>query len=419
MADNIKGYPMNLSGRLSSDETPADANARRAREIKENKFFTTEKPFSFKYPSTVAENFKEEINFNTHDSSEYALVRSSIDANGNQLGIDDDAIEPYVIFEFMRLMTDDKKKALSKWQDKNNFTRRNSSALKKEIYDAKDATAPQSADDIEAGAEKNFVMHAENRALIEASGIEDSMFDKAKRVFGGSIAMYMPTDIQINDAIGYSEESRQIAAMLEDFGTSDKVNNATMFNPTTIAAGAGGVSWLADAASKSTNTRIAGSKITKWLSKGNVGLSSILGYGAGGVISDEMQRHHGQALNPNEYMAYQNTPMRSFSFNFTFLPDSAEESTEATDIIRQFRYAAHAEKRDNLTINVPDHVVVSFHGANDMIQLPAVVIDSVNVSYNPNNTSFFKHNNAPVEIGLAVTLKEIAPIFKGDVERGF
>ena len=86
-------------------------------------------------------------------------------------------------------------------------------------------------------------------------------------------------------------------------------------------------------------------------------------------------------------MAYQNTPMRSFSFNFTFLPDSAEESTEATDIIRQFRYAAHAEKRDNLTINVPDHVVVSFHGANDMIQLPAVVIDSVNVSYNPNNTS--------------------------------
>ena len=45
--------------------------------------------------------------------------------------------------------------------------------------------------------------------------------------------------------------------------------------------------------------------------------------------------------------------------------DSAEESTEATDIIRQFRYAAHAEKRDNLTINVPDHVVVSFHGAKD------------------------------------------------------
>ena len=128
-------YPMNISGRLSEDESPADANKRRALEIKKNKFFQTDSPFSFKYPSTVAENFKEEINFNTHDSSEYALVRSSIDANGNQLGIDDDAIEPYVIFEFMRLMTDDKKKALSKWQDKNNFTRRNSSALKKEIDD--------------------------------------------------------------------------------------------------------------------------------------------------------------------------------------------------------------------------------------------------------------------------------------------
>jgi hypothetical protein len=111
--------------------------------------------------------------------------------------------------------------------------------------------------------------------------------------------------------------------------------------------------------------------------------------------------------------------MRSFSFAFNFLPDSVEESGEATNIIKQFRLAAHAEKNDNITVTVPDHCIVSFHGAQDMIQLPACVIESVNVSYNPNNTSFFKHKNAPVEINLSVTLKEIAPIFKGDVERGF
>lgn len=118
-------------------------------------------------------------------------------------------------------------------------------------------------------------------------------------------------------------------------------------------------------------------------------------------------------------MAYQNTPMRSFSFAFNFLPDSLQESIDATKIIKEFRMAAHAEKTDNLTVRVPDHCIVSFHGAADMIQLPPVVIESVNVTYNPNNTSFFKHNNAPVEINLSVTLKEIAPIFKGDVERGF
>jgi hypothetical protein len=54
-----------------------------------------------------------------------------------------------------------------------------------------------------------------------------------------------------------------------------------------------------------------------------------------------------------------------------------------------------------------------------MIQLPACFIETVNVTYNPNNTSFFKRNNAPVEIGLSVGLKEIVPIYADDVERGY
>ena len=54
-----------------------------------------------------------------------------------------------------------------------------------------------------------------------------------------------------------------------------------------------------------------------------------------------------------------------------------------------------------------------------MIQLPSLVIESVNVSYNPNNTSFFKHGNAPVEVGLAITFKEMVPLYRQDVEEGW
>ena len=54
-----------------------------------------------------------------------------------------------------------------------------------------------------------------------------------------------------------------------------------------------------------------------------------------------------------------------------------------------------------------------------MIQLPPCFIETVNVTYNPNNSSFFKRNNAPVEIGLGVTLKEIVPIYAADVEGGY
>lgn len=395
-------------------------NARRLDDIGLNNFFKADEIFSLKYPTSVAENFSSEVNWNTHDSSEYALARSAISPTGEQINIDDTAIEPYVVFEFMRLMTEKKKAMLKDWRSVNKVDPGAGNRGVEQSPFNEDGQHFNMIKNENGEEEKKFIIEdKDTRDLMEAAADDSSMFDPAVRVFKGSIAMYMPTDIQINDTVGYSEESRQISAALEDFGTSDKFNNATMFNPSSIAAGAGGVSWLASAASKSKNSLIAKSGITKWLGKGNVGLSSLLGYGVGGVLSDEMQRHYGSALNPNEYMAYQNTPMRSFSFTFNFLPDSPQESINATKIIKEFRMAAHAEKTDNLTVRVPDHCIVSFHGAADMIQLPPVVIESVNVTYNPNNTSFFKHNNAPVEIGLSVTLKEIAPIFKGDVERGF
>ena len=416
----MAGYRESEAERAAILEVGRKANAKRLDDIGLNKFFQADEIFSLKYPTSVAENFSSEVNWNTHDSSEYALARSAIGPGGEQINIDDMAVEPYVVFEFMRLMTQKKKAMLKDWRSENKVYGYHKEAMQNRADGFNDAAgATETTLNENDEEEQKFIIAKENRDLLEAAGENSSMFDPAVRVFKGSIAMYMPTDIQINDTVGYSEESRQISAALEDFGTSDKFNNATMFNPTTIAAGAGGVNWLANTAGKSSNSLIANNSITKWLGKGNVGLSSLLGYGVGGVLSDEMQRHHGSALNPNEYMAYQNTPMRSFSFAFNFLPDSLQESIDATKIIKEFRMAAHAEKTDNLTVRVPDHCIVSFHGAADMIQLPPVVIESVNVTYNPNNTSFFKHNNAPVEINLSVTLKEIAPIFKGDVERGF
>ena len=133
-----------------------------------------------------------------------------------------------------------------------------------------------------------------------------------------------------------------------------------------------------------------------------------------------MQRHTGRLMNPHEYMSYQATTMRNFTFNWTFLPDNPDESKQAAKIIKLFRKSAHATREDYLRITVPDQVVVSFHGAGEhMIQLPPVVIESVGVTYNPNIASFFKHNNAPVEIALTVTLKEIVPLYRDDVEEGF
>ena len=156
---------------------------------------------------------------------------------------------------------------------------------------------------------------------------------------------------------------------------------------------------------------------------GNSVMTALVGAGLGTIVTTEIQRGSGKISNPNEIVMYNSTALRTFSFAWTILPDSAKESEQATGLIKMFRKAAHATKDNNLLITVPDHVIVSFHGAGikgvEMIQLPPCVIESVNVSYNPNNTSFFKENNAPVEIALAVTLKEMVPLYSDDVEAGY
>ena len=194
--------------------------------------------------------------------------------------------------------------------------------------------------------------------------------------------------------------------------------SASAGSVSTSAGAMGGVSFSIGKIFEKLSSKATGT-IGKFVgSKGGVA-AGFIGAAGASVIGDEYQRSSGKASNPHDYMAYQSTALRNFTFTFTFLPDSHKESLEVTKIIKSFRSAAHAKRNDALTLTVPDHVIVSHHGAGDMIQLPPCVLESVNVSYNPNNTSFFMHGNNPVEVGLSITLKEIVPIYKHDVEAGF
>jgi hypothetical protein len=214
-----------------------------------------------------------------------------------------------------------------------------------------------------------------------------------KRNLRGSVALYMTTDIQINDTMNYAEDTRKFMAIVGDF-----INEGISMDSITDLLG-GNVSALTAATGA-----VAGKAI-----------GALAGYGLGDVIATEYTRVTGKVTNPNEFLNYQSTPLRSFSFSFKFLPSSSDESEEVTMILKMFRSAAHATKKSAVTLLVPDHLVVSFHGSKDMIQMPPVAITGVSVVYNPNTVSFFNVDNAPVEIDMTLTLQELVPIYKEDV----
>ena len=386
----------------------------------DRRWYETISPINLKYPETVGEDFNPQLNFNSHVSSEYAKHRNTDD------GIDKEQAEPFVFFEFMEVVPKNKAERFKDWResqlkkyDASNSTTGNAmnfakAASKRTLYDtALDPTkrTDYKADPMHGGGSSASL--DDERSFLEAS--KKGMFDPVLREYTGSIALYMPNDIQINDQIVYNEDSRKLFGGLAGALNEDMDKSAAAG---TLATSTGGMVAIGSGVSKAIEfaTKRAGGSFLEKFGAGKIG--ALIGGAASTVVGSEYQRSTGKAQNLHEYMAYQSTGMRNFTFTFTFLPDRFEESEEVTKIIKQFRMAAHAKRNDSVTLTVPSHVVTSFHGAGDMIQLPPCVIESVNISYNPNNTSFFKDGNNPVEVGMSVTLKEIVPIYKDDIEGG-
>lgn len=367
----------------------------------------------WKYPMSVGNdgNGMHEINFNSNETSEYAKERISNLAPMTH--------EPYMMFEFMRVDNDNygektsqyvESKAATLWNGKyrngmTNVVEGFGTAVKSTLVGSIAAPAAIKND----GLASSF---GESKAGAIAAATFNKIKDWAQsigtlvnRKYMGSVSLYMPTGIEVNDQMVYNDDSRKMGAFAETLFSdnyADIFNPTTMTSPTALAAGG----FLSGAIPGVSGT-----------------LAALTGAGLGTVVQTEVQRGSGKIANPNEITMYNSTPLRTFTFSWTILPDSHFESEQATGLIKMFRTGAHARKDNKMLITVPDHVIVSFHGAGkagtEMIQLPPCVIESVNVSYNPNNTSFFKQNNAPVEIGLSVGLKEMAPLYQADVEAGY
>jgi len=402
-------------------------------------FYKKSTTFNLKYPETVGEDFNTVTNYNSNASSHYA--KSRIADKGRQ-GPDDepgilkDSMEPFVFFEFMEITPKKKLDRLENMGEAGKKARTHSSRKGNAMNFSKAAGGGNTdPNDLEFQGTYYSLLQDympdsvtgdsnphQGSTMLEAAGEagKGGWFTAALRQYAGSIALYMPTDIQINDQIVYNEATRKVAGILEGgmadlSGESAGTVATSQASMTALGTGVGALSekYIPKLLGK------AFPKATEFIAdKGKV-LGGFLGAAGASIVSDEYQRSTGKATNPHDYMAYQSTGLRSFTFTFTFLPDSKDESDQVTKIIKQFRVAAHAKRNDSLTLTVPDHVVTSFHGAGDMIQMPPTVIEAVNITYNPNNTSFFKDGNNPVEVAMSITLKEIVPLYRHDIEGGF
>jgi len=205
---------------------------------------------------------------------------------------------------------------------------------------------------------------------------------------GDSVGLYFPTGHTVADELNYDTgEMGLIGGLINNFASGGVTNDAVK-KLVTSARAVGGVG-------ARTAARAAG---------------------AGDVYNRANQR----VSNPQEFMLFKSPGMRSFSFSFTFVPQSQTEADTVPRIIQFFRVAAYPVELDSLEYQFPDTFAISFQQSpDDIIRMPELACTGVSVTYNPNSMSYFTNGNQPVETTMELSFTELRPISRSLVEQGF
>lgn len=265
------------------------------------------------------------------------------------------------------------------------------------------------------------IMFTNFRPLYNVAGIRTG--NAVASVDEATTVLYMPTNHAISDSFNYEPYSAAVATAIQESWhrrgdlSSMSTDESVHIAHEAIALG-----------------RIYGDKLGQWTvaAAGALGGSTaagIVGAVAVGDVASQAQRGttlaRGRILNPKSYALFSSPNIRTFTFQFKFVPKSLKEAESTVKIIRHFRLAATPKELNGavLEYGMPDYFFVRILGPGSqesrkgMVQLPEVVLTSITTTYNPNSLSYYTQNNMPVEVNLTLNFRETKPITREAIDR--
>jgi len=149
----------------------------------------------------------------------------------------------------------------------------------------------------------------------------------------------------------------------------------------------------------------------------------------GQAVSQLLNRGIGQAVNPQMQVLFQSVDFRTFSFDFTFTPYSAEEALAIEKIIYEFKYASAPEINKNgvfgtqgMFFKVPDMFDIKFFydGKENrkVHRITRCVLQNISVDYAPIGWATYD-GGEPVQTKLSLQFKEIEIVDKTRIFEGY
>jgi hypothetical protein len=256
----------------------------------------------------------------------------------------------------------------------------------------------------EAAARQNAL--AGNGSVAEPTSTSTKNLVTYTPLLDQKIILNMPIAYVVNDMIGYENAELGLggAAALNAMERTGEMGSALS---AALGSFTGSVTDLFKQGMGANAARVA---LARGISKAPI----PAGLKAAGSIAARV------TVNPNVRATFRGVSLREFTFQFKFIPYSAEESRAIADIIRTFRTHAYPEAIFAGPVAVgykyPDlfKIKVQYKGKDVGSKIKMCYLRNVQTSYNPTAASFHADGN-PTEIDLSLSFTEHTTISRADI----
>lgn len=233
-----------------------------------------------------------------------------------------------------------------------------------------------------------------------------------------SIHLYLPQGFATNDALQYTNADLGLTGAVG----MDALNSGGSTVSALMSMFKAGFGSLTDAAGNSGDlARLTVSRNANGLLKGILPKEAELALTMSAAVT----------VNPNTRAMFKGVGLRSFQFQFKFIPVSQKEAMEVEEIIKRFREHAYPEPIKLTSTDVvagfkfPHLFNISLSRVNDEgaevpigTKIKTCVLESIQTNYNPNAMAWHS-DGRPTEYDLSLSFREEVTLNAEDIRDGF
>lgn len=142
--------------------------------------------------------------------------------------------------------------------------------------------------------------------------------------------------------------------------------------------------------------------------------------GVTGLSTAQSLQLGGLAANPFMSVLFNSPEFKTHQFSWTLAPNNEEESNTVKEIINTFKsnmLPAMSPNAGGTLLTYPNMAIINLYPDEDFLyKFKPCVVTNFSVNFAKNGPSFFRNTNAPTELEMSVSFKEIEYWLKEDIE---